>query len=82
MANNLYDTGAPKRIIVEQNVRVTHEVVARRPEASWCELEPKFQCVGGPHVFGKPCDECPLKTKTTVTITPEFQPVEERKRLK
>jgi len=86
MADNLYETGAPKRIIVEH--RHVHDVSisVRRPEASWCDLNPAKQCIAGPHPFPEACEVCPYKGQTSgpsrVTITPEFQPVEERKRLK
>jgi hypothetical protein len=80
--SDLYDTGAPKRIIVEH--RHTHDVTVRRPERPWCNLDSSIACRGVRPEYGEPCAECPLKDKarSRVTITPEFQPVEERKRLK
>ena len=81
MSNNLYDTGAPKRIIVEH--QHTHEVTVRRPEASWCTVKPGEQCIGGPHDFGELCKVCPYRSRDSVTITHEFiDPPPERKRLK
>ena len=82
MADNLYDTGAPKRVIVEH--RHIHEVAVtmRRPEASWCAYDPGKQCIGGPYPFGEACAKCPLKPKTRVTIMPEFEQVTEKKLLK
>jgi hypothetical protein len=84
MADNLYDTGALKRVIVEHRHTVEVREVARRPEASWCDLDPRYQCIGGPHRLGEACSECPLapkRPKSRVTITPEFQPVTEPKQL-
>lgn len=74
MSDNLYDTGAPKRVIVEH--RHTHEVtvVARSMRCLNCDRDTDVI----------PCRWCdyPMKTQKPVTITPEFQPVGERKRLK
>lgn len=58
MADNLYDTGAPKRIIVEH--RHVHEVRITRTEPQPPE-EPR--------------------RNSRVTITPQFQPVTEPKKL-
>ena len=39
MGNNLYDTGAPKRIIVEHEHKVTHEVTVSRVLCQDCGLK-------------------------------------------
>ena len=81
MTDNLYDTGAPKRIIVEH--RHAHEVaVTVRPERPWCNLDESISCRGVRPHLGEPCAECPLKPKSRVTITPEFECVKEKKLLK
>lgn len=85
MADNLYDTGAPKRVIVEHRHTVEVREVARRPEASWCDVEPRFQCIGSNHLQGQVCSECPFiqpSPKPRVTITTQFQPVAEPKQLR
>lgn len=82
MANGLYDSGKPQRIIVEHEHRHTVEV-ARRPELSWCYFTPSTQCVGSQHAADTWCRECPLRPENArVTITPQFEHVEERKKLK
>ena len=57
MADNLYDTGAPKRIIMEHKVTVHHVVHGGRNDMR----------------------EYPEDSR--VTITPQFQPVTEAKKL-
>jgi hypothetical protein len=82
--SNLYDTGAPKRIIVEQNIR--HEVsLAKQPPM--CLAYPTWECELIRAGKGGPCAACPHRrteprTESSITITPEFERVKKRKLLK
>jgi hypothetical protein len=72
MADNLYDTGAPKRIIVEHRHTVEVQVLKLLCPAN-----------GGAQCHTIPCDVCPHKrTARPVTITPEFERVKEKKLIK
>ena len=77
MADNLYDTGAPKRVIVEHRHTVEEQV-----SKLLCPAD------GGLHCHAIPCDVCPRKnrpqesTARPVIITPEFERVTEKKLLK
>jgi hypothetical protein len=84
MANNLYDTGAPKRVIVEhRHVESIELIFGRRPESSWCGANPSKQCIGGPQPMDSLCAECPHRPgKSRVVMTPEFEVVKEPKQLK
>jgi hypothetical protein len=83
MADNLYDTGAPKRVIVEHRIvhEHRHDVLVRRAERPWCNLDPSISCRGVRPELGEPCAECPLRPKSRITITPEFQPCSTPKQL-
>ena len=72
MASDLYDTGKPKRIIVEHEIRHTVEVQRQRPERPWCNIDTSISCRGVRPELGEPCAECPLRQKSEVTITHEF----------
>lgn len=75
MSDNLYDTGAPKRIIVEH--RHTHEVNVTVPDRQvQCPYCQSWRNATEPRCLNANCKG------HKVTITPEFQPVEEGKRLK
>jgi len=84
MANGLYDSGKPQRIIVEQELHHHHhsEVQVSRPH---CSGAPGWTCDDIMQEFGEVCDRCPRRGKSAqrrATITPEFQVVKEPKRLK
>lgn len=70
MANGLYDSGKPQRIIVEHEVRT----VSRSMDCPNCGRDTdRIPCVW--------CD-FPITNKKPVTITPQFEHVKERKKLK
>ena len=87
MGNNLYDTGGPKRIVVEHEVRHTHEVVRRTDDYNgFCPRSPGspgWTCEFMRHKYGA-CAGCPFrsaaqapelrieKPRESVTITHEF----------
>lgn len=77
MANGLYDSGKPQRIIVEHEHR--HEVQVRH-SVNLCRNDPSQRCIGLPVDWV--CNECPYRKDTKVTITPQFEHMEERKKLK
>jgi hypothetical protein len=87
MANGLYDTGKPQRIIVEHEVRHTVAVQHRERE---CIESPGWTCQEVNEEFGV-CSSCPYnliqypssdRAARPVTITPEFQVIDEPKLLK
>ena len=73
MANDLYDTGKPKRIIVEHEVRHTHEVVRSEDYNGLCPRSPGWTCEFMRNKYGA-CAVCPFRSaaKSEVTITHEF----------
>ncbi len=74
MADNLYDTGAPKRVIVEH--RIVHDVRVSRKCGGCGRPIVDYPC---PYCSGTAYPKAPPKTR--VTITPQFQPVAEPKRI-
>jgi len=72
MADNLYDTGAPKRVIVEHRFSAEDaaNLVRELIRAGMDEIDAHMQA------------ERHARRRGPVTITPEFQPVEEKKLLK
>ena len=82
MSDNLYDTGAPKRVIVEHEHRHSGSVqLSRLLECPNCHgTTDKVPCVWCGY-FNSENDSNP-RSRQTITITPQFQPVEEKKLLK
>lgn len=74
MADNLYDTGAPKRVIVEH--RIVHDVRVSRKCGGCGRPIVDYPC---PYCSGTAYPKAPPKTR--VTMTPQFQPVTEPKQL-
>jgi hypothetical protein len=75
MASNLYDSGAPQRIIVE------HRGEVQRSEPQ-CPEAPGWTCAEVRQKWNY-CQTCPLRPAAArVTIAPEFEVVKEPKRLK
>jgi len=78
MANSLYDTGKPLRVVVE-SPEVHNEITVVNPTILKCPKcgadTPRVPCVW--------CGHGPQENKTgRVTITPEFEVMKERKQLK
>jgi hypothetical protein len=98
MGNNLYDLGGPKRIIVEHEVRHTHELVRRADDYNgFCPRSPGspgWTCEFMRQKYGA-CAVCPFRPAaqdpqlriekpkgSSVTITHEFIDEPKPKRLK
>ena len=76
LASDLNDTGKPKRIIVEHEVRHTHEVVRSEDYNGFCPRSPGspgWTCEFMRNKYGA-CAVCPFRSaaKSEVTITHEF----------
>lgn len=87
MANGLYDSGKPQRIVVEHEHHHTHEVqrIPAELPPDHCWADQSLSCQGYVARHGDVCKECRVivrRSEAKVTITPQFEHVEERKKLK
>jgi hypothetical protein len=75
MASNLYDSGKPQRVIVE------HTINTQALVDGFCPRSPGWSCEYTRSKYG-PCVVCPYRPAAKVTIAPQFQVIDEPKRLK